>query len=418
MKLRIDENSTNYPCSVVKIGQLMDIEGADNIKRTVIFGNNVIVSKDTQVGELYLYFVGGTQLSTLVCENYNLYTDSEMNSDKTQKGYISPRNRLIKAVKLRGTISDGLLLPVRKLEQVLGIDSFSEGQTFTEINDVEICKKYVVPTKPLPVGQGQKQPKANKLKELIVENQFRFHHETEHFARNLANFDLEDEIVITRKMHGSSLILSHVLINKPLNWIEKLVNKFIPLPTKKYGYVFSSGKPKSRLPKGIESEDVNYKSHTPSFYSNDIWRKAYELHKDKVEKGISIYGEIVGEGIQGADYTYGVPYEIFVYRITTTNVDGQVYEFSWEEVKNYCIKYGLKYVEQYYVGKLKDFGDDVNQILDSLQSQYLDKSYADCKVDEGICVRLRRDNSIYKLKSPNFIAKESKQLEDGIENES
>lgn len=419
MKLTTHEDSTNYPATVVKIGELHPIQNADNLMRTVLFGNNLIVSKAVQEGDVMVYFVAGTQLSEDLCYNNNLYDSHELNKDTSQKGYISGKRRLIKALKLRGVISDGMLLPLSALnyleegkldaERILKV-----GDTFTHIGDVEVCRKYVVPVKQTGTP-GQKQPKENKMKELLIDNQFRFHHETAHFARSLEAFKPDTEIIVTRKYHGSSLILSHVLINKKLNWLERLVNRFVKLPMSEYGYVFSSGKPKSRLPKGVKTESVAWESPTQSFYSENIWEKAYNLHKDKVEKGITLYGEIVGQGVQGADYTYGFDYEIFVYRITQTNVDGNVYELSWEAVKSYCEKYGLKYVDEYKVGKISDFGNSPEEALESLKVHYLDKSYPDCKVDEGICIRVRETDEIYKLKSPKFIAGESAALEQGVE---
>lgn len=418
MKLKIDENSSNYPCTVVQIKELYEIPNADNLNRVVLLGNNVIVSKDVKEGDLMLYFVAGTQLSQELCYENNLLDDSALNKDTTERGYVSSKRRLIKALKLRGTISDGMLLPLQALSYLedgkLDPKGFLKvGDTFTHLGDVEVCKKYEVPVKQTGTP-GQKQPKENKMKELLIDNQFRFHTDTAHFARSLESFKPETEIIVTRKYHGSSLILSHVLINKKLNWFEKLIDKIVKLPTSEYGYVFSSGKPKSRLPKGVKTEKLDWASPTQSFYSENIWEKAYNLHRDKVEKGITLYGEIVGQGVQGADYTYGFDYEIFIYRITQTNVEGNVYELSWEAVKNYCEKYGLKYVDQYFVGKISDFGSTVEEALESLKVDYLDKSYNDCKIDEGVVIRIRENDELFKLKSPSFILKESGDLEKGL----
>lgn len=415
MKLTVHENSTNYPATVVKMGTMHPIEGADKIQRTVLFGNNLIVSKTVKEGDIMLYFVAGTQLSEDLCYNNNLYDDSAMNSDTTEKGYISAKRRLVKALKLRGTISDGMLLPLSALDYIAEYIPIDIGDTFTHIGDVEVCRKYVVPVKQSGTP-GQKTPKQNKMKDLLIDNQFRFHTDTAHFARNLDKFTPNTEIIITRKYHGSSLILAHVMNVKKLNWFEKLINRFVKLPQSEYGFVYSSGKPKSRLPKGIKSETADWQTPTQSFYSNDIWEKAYQMHKDKVEKGITLYGEIVGNGIQGADYTYGFDYEIFIYRITQTNVDGNVYELSWEALKAYCEKYGLKYVDEYFVGKVSNIvgkNGTTEDLLTRLQDAYLDKSYPDCKVDEGVCIRLRNNDEIFKLKSPKFIAAESVSLEKG-----
>ena len=424
MKLRIEENSTNYPCTVVEIGKIFDIEGADKIKRTVIFGNEIIVSSDVKEGDVMLYFVAGTQLDTELCFNNNLYVDSEFNKNKEKKGYVSHKKRLIKAIKLRGIISDGLLLPIESLSYLDGgkLDPkgfLKKGDSFTHIGDIEVCKKYIVERKQSDRQPGEKKPKKNKLKDLLIDTQFRFHNETSHFLREFEKLNLKPKsrIVITRKYHGSSLILSHVLINKKLNWIERLIDRFVKLPKSEYGFVYSSGKPKSRLPKGIEAENVDWKNNNGNYYSEDIWKKAYSLHKDKLEKGITIYGEIVGKGVQGSEYTYGFDYEIFVYRITQTNVDGNVYEFSWSDLKKYCDKYGLKYVDEYFVGTVSDITTDGNkeELLRHLHATYMNKSYKDCKVDEGICIRIEDTNEIYKMKSPLFIMKESNDLENGLD---
>lgn len=249
MKLTVDENSSNYACTVVKIGTPFEIENADKIQRVVLLGNNVIVSKAVKEGDLMLYFVAGTQLSEDLCHQNNLYDDSSLNWDIGVKGYISAKRRLVKALKLRGTISDGMLLPLTALP--VEEKGLKEGDTFTHIDDVLICQKYVVPVKQSTQGSEVKQPKENRMKELLIENQFKFHFETSHFARNLEQFKLDTELIITRKYHGSSLILSHVLTHKKLGWVERMLDKFIPQIKSVYGYVFSSGKPKSRLVKGI-----------------------------------------------------------------------------------------------------------------------------------------------------------------------
>lgn len=413
MKLTIKEGSTNYACSVVQIKEVFDIEGADNVKRVVVEGNNLIVSKNVKQGDVMLYFVSGTRLSKDYCFNNNLYDKSEENSDISQKGYISHRQQRVKAIKLRGIVSDGMLMPLDSLVSIIGNHNLKVGDSFTDINDISICEKYVIPVK--TNLQGVKQPKANKLVDLIVDNQFRFHHETSHFVKHEEEFKPETEVIITRKMHGSSLILANVLINKKLSFWDRLLLKLgINIPKSEYGFIWSSGKPKGKLPKGLESDTNKWETPNQSYYTSDIWARAYKEIGEKVEKGISLYGEIVGNGIQGDGYTYGKDYAIFIYRITSTSTEGIVHELSWEQVKKYCEKYGLTYVEEYFVGKTKELTN--GNLLEFLKDTYLNKSYPDCKIDEGICIRLRNTDEIFKLKSPNFIKMESDEQEKGVEN--
>ena len=418
MRLEVKENSKNYACSVVEIKNLFPIEGADAIVRTVVNGNNVVVPKTTEVGSRMLYFVSGTKLSAEYCRVNNLYDKEENNLDTTKRGFVSFKSRRIKCLRLRGVISDGMLMPLSSLSSMnlpLSTQTMEVGNEFTDIDGVSICEKYIVPTKENNQG-GQKTSKTNKLKELLLDTQFRFHHETEHFVKHQNKFTQETEVIITRKLHGSSLILANVLLNKKLSLRDKIVSFFgVNVPTEEYGIIWSSGKPRGKLPKGIESETNKWETPNPSYYTSDIWARAYKEIGEKVEKGISIYAEIVGKGIQGELFTYNQDYGIHVYRITSTSVDGNVVEFSWEKVKKYCEKYGLNYVQEYFVGKVKEMVVLDESLLGYLQQIYLNKSYPDCKIDEGVCIRIRETDEIFKLKSPNFIKMESDNQENEVE---
>jgi tRNA-binding EMAP/Myf-like protein len=118
MKLIIKEGSTNYACSVVEIKDLFPIEGADNVLRVVVNGNNVVVPKSTEIGSKMLYFPSGCKLSEDYCKNNSLYDKEEYNLDNTKKGFISFKNRRIKCLRLRGVVSDGMLMPIESLNYI------------------------------------------------------------------------------------------------------------------------------------------------------------------------------------------------------------------------------------------------------------------------------------------------------------
>jgi hypothetical protein len=344
----------------------------------------------------------------------------------------------VRCIKLRGVVSDGILLPIESLDKFLiitdyyqGIEvkmdyntlldgsPFKVGDTFTTINNIDICEKYVISTTGNSNSGGKESKSTNKLKELLVKDQFRLHTDTAHFAKNLHKFEPSDNIIITRKYHGTSGISSHVLIQRTLSFIERLLSWFgVNIPKTEYGYIYSSGKPKSGLPKGIFSGDEStWNNNNKSFYSENYWLKAFNKLKPSLEKGITLYYEIVGEGIQGKDYTYGFEHEIFVYRITQTNVDGIVYEFSWEQVKKYCDKYDIKYVNEYSQCIYDNIPSNtalVTNVVETLSDLYLNKSYVDCKIDEGICIRNEKTSQIFKLKSSNFILVENDSAEKDI----
>ena len=179
MKLSIKRGSENYVGTVVEIKNIFNIENADKIVRTNIFGNDIIISKDVNIGDKMIYFISGTKLNSDFCKYNNLLTDKEQNNDKTKTGYISPKQFRVKAIKLKGIISDGILLPLSSLEFQYG-DNWNRilnvGDTFTDINDVSICEKYIVPVA-RNSNPGGKAPKIARFNRILY-NQFHFHNDT------------------------------------------------------------------------------------------------------------------------------------------------------------------------------------------------------------------------------------------------
>lgn len=117
-------------------------------------------------------------------------------------------------------------------------------------------------------------------------------------------------------------------------------------------------------------------------------------------------------------------FDIIVYRITYTNVDGKVFEFSTQQVKEFCKKYSLHSVKELYYGRAENLFPNLNinehwheEFLTNLRNMYLEQRSVLCNnnvPEEGIVFR-REVNGIdvYKLKSINFLEKESKMLDRG-----
>jgi hypothetical protein len=150
--------------------------------------------------------------------------------------------------------------------------------------------------------------------------------------------------------------------------------------------------------------------------------------------GITLYGEAVGYLPTGAwiqkGYHYGCRpnnYEVYVYRITYTNPQGKLIEFSWPQIKEYCVKYGLKHVQEFYYGKAKDYCPTI-PIEQHWNENFLAKLEADFMLDrkcplnnnevweEGIVVRVDGlfECPPYKLKNFAFLDKERKDNDEGV----
>lgn len=135
------------------------------------------------------------------------------------------------------------------------------------------------------------------------------------------------------------------------------------------------------------------------------------------------------------EYKYGENFGVQIYRLTYTNPDGRVYEFSARQVQQWCVKEGLKPVEEYYYGYAKDLYPDLSvsehwnenflQRLASDKNFFMECESPTCnnKVPhEGIVIKIENSLSeAYKLKCIKFLEGESKSLDKGevdIETES
>ena len=431
MNLTIENE--NYSASVVVLKHIFDIEGADFIKKTIVNGNSVIVSKDAKEGDKMIYFISGTALSEDLCYNNNLFESKELNLDKDTRGYVSSKQKRVRAIKLKGVTSDGLLLPVTAVN-FFGVDgnSLQEGDAFTHVNGVEVCYKYVALSPAKSQGSGTQKQKGPKLAQILVPGQFRLHHETAHLGRNLFKLNLDDDIIITDKLHGSSVILSNVLVKRQLSLVERIA-KYLGAAVVEEDYtgIYSSGKPKSGLPKGIISKWLN---NGNSYYSYNVWKTCYDDFNYALQKGITLYGEVVGSHIQ-KNFDYSKlhnrdGYGFLVYRITSTNVDGKVIEFTWNQIEEYCENYQLNTVPVVYKGTLRNWVNgavsleneaDIDQIRESIfeamKKRYLEKNCPYCvnkMPAEGVCIRKERPYDVFKLKSDAFKLLENKNQEDGV----
>lgn len=440
MKLSIKENSTNYVCTVVEIKNLFPIEGADKIQRCVVNGNDVVVSKDVKLGDKMLYFVSGTKLNEDYCKYNNLLDKAESNNDTTKKGFISHKQFRVKAIRLRGIVSDGMLMPLESL----GFDGnawdsdLKPGDEFTDINGISICEKYFVPIRNSnPGGKAPaKQPKISRL----VENQFFLHNDTDNLRKNIHKLNANDIIGIHYKKHGTSAVFGNVLVKKNLKWYEKLAKKLgLNVIDTHYDVVYSSRKV-------VKNEYLN-PNQDGGFYGEDIWSVVAKEISHLIPKNWTLYGEILGCTPSGAFIQDGFDYgcqkgehKFYVYKISVVNPDGQVIYLTDKQIQEWCEKVGLLFKDTFiYYGMVdsifesreymdwdvlvrdQEYDSWKENLLAFLEFKYNEKDCYMCvnKVpEEGIILRIEKleHYEAYKLKSKRFILGESEAQEKGQEN--
>lgn len=417
----------NYAATVVALSKFVDLPNCDNVKAALIFGNSVIVSKSAQEGEVGLFFPAESQLSAEFLGANNLYRKPEWgNTDPNQKGFFELHGR-VKAVKFRGNKSEGFWIPMGFcLDYIQGIHHYDlkVGDTFDYIGDHEICRKYI--PKGNPKGEQKLRGRQPRLEDKIVEGQFRFHYDTENLRRNIHKINPTDWISISDKWHGTSVVISNVLINRQVPWYEKILSFFgVHINTTEYGMAYSS----RRVLKEVNGETkANF-----HFYKEDIWGIVANEVKDSIPKGYTLYGEIVGFTPEGSPiqkgYTYGCPvggHKLLVYRVTSTNPDGKTVELNWQQMKQFCTKYGLEMVRELWYGQAYQAFPNISphehwneNFLAELERLYTKDQM--CEYNnflvpaEGIVLRVDNleQSEAFKLKNFKFLEWESKQLDTG-----
>lgn len=418
MKKEIRQDSINYVATVVEIKEVHAIEGADKIGVVYINGNPVITQKDLDVTKPVVYFTAGTQLSDGLCKVTNSYSSPEMNCDTTKKGFID-KTRRVKIIKLRSTYSNGMILPLDFFPKGLEV-----GDEFTSIDGVQYCQKYFVPIKTeATVGDNHKK----KIKKMsrIIENQFQFHGNTSHLAKSIHLIKPDTVIEVSHKLHGTSQITSNTLTKRQLTFAEKLAKYFGCKIQDRENYVVYSSR-----------NVIKNGSMDSGFYKEDVWKVVKEEIQDKLPKGVTVYGEIVGYTPSGQaiqkGYDYGCrsgEHKFLTYRMTSTNEDGFVLEWSPIQIKEFCDSRGMLFTDyliyygeaRHFVPNLKESEDFGEQFLQHCIDKFTEKDCQFCvnKVpEEGIVVRIDsgEEYKAFKLKSQRFILGESKAQDNGETN--
>ena len=275
-------NSVAY---VAKIDVIMKIEGADNIEQARIGGWNCIIQKGQyNVGDLVVVATTDAVIPVTLSDDMNV------------TNYLRKGQR-VRTVKLRGVYSECLIIPLKYAEKLTHPKAkWAEGTDMMELLGIF---KYEPPVKQITLGSGRTiryQDNPNFIVYYKFPNQ-----------KNVPDmFNEEDDVQITRKIHGTNARYAVVKKVKLSLWDK--VKKFFRVADKWIDYDFCYG-----------SHNVEKGSDSQGFYSTDVWREIADKYNIKEKlwnfvklnsledtgSGITLYGEIYGAGIQKG-YDYGL----------------------------------------------------------------------------------------------------------------
>ena len=367
-----------YNAYITKIQNIRPHPNADKLNIGECFGNTVVIGKDYTEETPYIYFPVDGQLSEEYATINNLVRKKD-DSGNNIGGYLDPDKRNITAIRLRQEKSDGLVMPLASLAYTgVDISTLAEGMAFTVINSHEICCKYI----PRSNRRGQSCNAGNRTrkKKAPVAPLFAEHADTEQLAYNLSAFKPGDEIEITLKMHGTSGRTARLPVFK--GYRRTLLDRILRregTPIYEDGYVSGTRR-------------VVLENYEGGFYGDNSFREKHsKLFEGKLMKGETVYYEIVGFTDSGAPimgdgnnekigkdfvaqygktttFSYGCYPEgkknmygydeigefhikvdaprsdIYVYRMTMTNDEGFVVEYTPDFMRYRCEQMGVKTV--------------------------------------------------------------------------
>ena len=182
---------------------------ADRLALGNCSGFQVVVSNTTKNGALGIFFPCDGALSQDYCEYNNLFPILNEAGTRIGGGFISEKNRRVRAQNFRGQNSEGLWMPLSSLGYIDSeiINKLNEGDTFTKLDGIEICSKWINPSTLKAIGNKNKKTTVNRKETPWLT----MHPDTAQYKYKKGNIPELCDILITEKVHGTCVTCNTVI---------------------------------------------------------------------------------------------------------------------------------------------------------------------------------------------------------------
>lgn len=308
---------------IIEICEIKSIEphpNADRLDIAGVKGWNCLVGRDSyEVGDWVIFFPPDSILPEWIIKGYELE-------------FLKNGGR-VGTLKLRGFISQGLVLPVDILLKV-SRGGYVVGDNVADILGI---KKYEV--------QERVPSKKGNITSKRVQNPY-FSKYTD--IENVKNFDdvftENDEVVITEKIHGSNIRFGWLPIE--INFrngdlfgiLRSLWKKYILRQTHEFVY-------------GSHNVQLQW-DNQKNYYGKNIYAEVLkDYDTDNLPKDVIFYGEVFGKGVQDLEYgKSGLSLAIFDIKEVRLNAYA-----DWKDVRKLCEIHGFVPVPTLYIGKFSQY---------------------------------------------------------------
>lgn len=332
--------------SIQRILDIQPIPGADKIEVATVMGWQVVTAKENnfKVNDLILY----VEIDSVV-------------PDHPEFEFLRDRNFRVRTIKLRGQVSQGLILPLDVLSKfnvsdymhIVGLGDDAIGRDVSEIIGAVHYEK------PLPL----------ELTGMAFGSFPGFLHKTDEVL-------VQSNMVLLDRLWGLPYYIT-VKVDGMSSTFFKTVEKF-----------------------GVCSRNLELKEHE----NNVFWKLARKYGLDTIREGVYIQGEIAGPGIQKNRLNLVEP-DLFVFNVKMIEGDVPV---SFETLKDFIFmgNYNQGFPEK----KLKmvpvlESGDSFQYSLEQLITLAGSTKYANGAGAEGIVVRSQDGLISFKVMNNNYLIK-------------
>lgn len=366
---------------IEQIEWIKPIEGADKIELCGILGWQCVIAKkdNFKVGDKICY----------------IEVDSVL-PDKPEYEFLRDRKFRIRTIKLKGTLSQGLVLPINILPQ--NPSYFSLGADVTELLGIT---KYLSPSEREEFEQQERKlaNEKNKLKKFMMRYSwfrklFLSKKQKSGFPYWVSKTDEEriqnipqvleqfkdKEVYVTEKIDYQSATFTGKMVPRFGGILDKLI------PLKKYQFVVCS--------RNLTTNDKN------SLY----WKIAKKYNLEQILKEnptLTIQGEQGDTNVQGNKYGIKEP-TMWVFNIIDHEKN---YHYNFDEMYEFCQKYGLRNVPFLRSSALIAIGNTVQELVEFSKG----KSILNPNIErEGIVVRCIENGKkilSFKVINPDFLLK-------------
>ena len=358
---------------IEKIESLSPIEGADKIEVAKVLGWECVVKKgEFKKGDIIVY----------------VEVDSVM-PDKPEYEFLRDRKFRVRTIKLKGQVSQGLVLPWKSGWGFIGDD----------VTDVLGITKYLTPSEREEINQQERKlaNEKNKLKKFMMryswfrklllskkqKSGFPYwvsktdEERIQNIPQVLQQF-ADKEVYVTEKIDYQSVTFTGKMVPNT----TPIIGRFLP---KQYQFVVCS--------RNLVNNDKN------SLY----WKIAKKYNIEQILREnptLTIQGEQGDTNVQGNKYGIKEPM-LWIFNIIDHEKN---YHYTYSQIVIFCRKYGLNYVPLVKTGKLSELGSTVQELVELSKG----KSVLDDIPREGIVVRCIEDGKkilSFKVINPDFLLK-------------